>query len=607
MFKATTTGRSSSPAWSRRPSCLCAGGTISDRSGQFPLAIDEPCFDLALDYRFLSLSRADAIEKFGCPADQTWSLAADAAAKHGVDLHARVEAIIDRVEGYRKRIGCPPREAYWPHAIVSGISDVEAAELTGAADGLPGVFLLPSHRRTYPYGKLACHVIGITGEISKEDLAGRNAAIEQAVTDPNLADLAQYVPGDTIGKSGAERMCEGRLRGRRGLQRTARNDGQQVVVDEVQPQQGQDIKLTLDLQLQQFLTDQFADRNGAAAVVDVATGEILALVSVPTYDLNRYYTDYASLSTDQRDLPLLNRAVSRRYPPGSTAKLITALGALSEGVITASTTHNCQGSLFPGRPGFACNTRWGHGEIDLCTAIKVSCNVYFYMTGEALGGDRLSGWFARFGWAEPPGSGLPGESAGNVPTVDWVREHWKRDYYPADARFMAIGQSALEVTPLHVADAVATIARGAKLPLTLVMDGPPRQSDSLGLAAGDLQVVRRGMSRVVNEPGGTAYDVFHDAAVEPLGTSVAAKSGTAQAAPHRIDSNGNGRIDSQDEVVYSGDMAWVAGYAPIEQPRIAFAVVVEYPDEGGGSANAGPIAREMVRRAEQLGYFGGGQ
>jgi len=475
-----------------------------------------------------------------------------------------------------------------------------------------GAAVRPSHKRWYPYGELACHVIGLTGQIDPNQQELLNIPAGEA--DWLTHQLNDYLDGDPIGIIGVEKLCENLLRPHKGFRRIDRQNGQ--VVQEQSPVAGGDVHLTLDVELQGELAQLFREKavspdgkahNGCVVVLSVPKGEVLAMVSAPGFDLNTYRRDYAALVKDDVDFPMRNRAVSRLYEPGSTAKPMVALAALSAGTLTTETTYTCEHYLFPGvTDKYRCTGT--HGPMTLIPGIQHSCNIFFYHVGENLEARRhgeLSNWLRKFGLADLPGTGLPEERKGIVPDK----------LSAADARNVAIGQGDLNATPLHVANVMAAIARGGKfLSPILAVEGadvrggaptwvPLRQMQrDLGISPAHLEAVQAGMRAVVNEPGGTAYNVFHEG--EPLDVDVCGKSGTAQTSDQWEDLNGNGREDP-DEVIRSGHMAWFAGFVPYRNPQIAFAVVVEYVNyeaEGGGAKVAGPIAKELVRLCQRHGY-----
>ncbi|MCP4378085.1 MAG: hypothetical protein GY794_18170, partial [bacterium] len=254
--------------------------------------------------------------------------------------------------------------------------------------------------------------------------------------------------------------------------------------------------------------------------------------------------------------------------------------------------YNCRGYLHePGK--FRCWNRHGHGSLDMIDSLKRSCNVYFYWLGQKLGIGMLGDWYSGFGLASKPGTGLPEERAGHVPTHGTIGE----------SRLLAIGQGPMDATPLHIANAIATIAAGGEFrsPIIALEGSAKPVVRQLPVLADNANAVRLGMRKVVSESGGTANKYFKRNMPR---TAVCAKTGTATVSPHIPDFNGNGRADPEERasaMVLRGNMAWCVGFAPYNNPKYAFAVVVEYVD-GGGGANAGPIARDLIHLLENPKY-----
>jgi penicillin-binding protein 2 len=372
-------------------------------------------------------------------------------------------------------------------------------------------------------------------------------------------------------------------------------------VDEsIAPAEGREVRLTIDVELQRRLEQLFAStgRTGSIAVIDVQTCDVLALVSWPVYDLNRFWRDYEKLEDDRENLPLVHRAVYYTCAPGSTVKPITALAGLGEGIINTSTEINCNGSNTRSRKGvphcWIHKFNTGHGSLSVVPAVRHSCNIFFVETAHRMRGESLSKWFGFFGFGRRPGTGLPSERPGSAGPEG-------RPYVPSDAWFMSIGQGVADASCLQVANAMATIARSGRFlsPRICRDSGPRQEARILQLSEAHLKAVRRGMYDVINDPDGTAYKPWHREL--PLDVEVCGKTGTAQVPPMRIDSNNNGRIDTEDRIVKKGDHAWFAGFAPYRMPRLAFAVVVEY--SGSGGKYAAPVAKETLRWCRKMGYL----
>ncbi len=620
-------------------------GQILDRRGEF-LAIDKPCHELCFDYRFLTnnkswvrsrqrrIARSEGVSAkqarkiYTRRAENTWNRAVEFGGVSRDELDRTVSGIIRRMKAISRIVGTEIREQRQMHPVITALDDAAAAKLKAHLTEMVGATVRPGYFRYYPHGSLACHIVGVMGQVNADEQKRLNLSADQG--DRLTRACSNYLDGDMIGKTGVEKMCESVLRPRRGYCKRKRRRGGFQVLDKIPGKRGGDVTLTLDYKLQKRLTELFlretgrqnaqlgartgdAPSNGAIIVLSVPEGEVLAMVSLPAYDLNRYRSDFTKLVEDEANLPLLNRAVTRLYPPGSTVKPIAALAGLGtqkrNRAITLRTRFTCEGRLRVGRDRFLhCWTHWrnmpGHGALNVSEAIKHSCNIFFYRVGARLGLEELSQWFVKFGFADIPGTGLPEEKRGSVPTAQWLKREMPnyRPARPFDAMQVAIGQGFLGATPLHVAGAMAAIARGGKLraPLLIKAGFPAgdRRERDLGLATACVKAVTEGMHRVVNERGGTAYKIFHAPGVEPLDVDVYGKTGTATATP--ADLNGDGRIDAYEKK--RNEIAWFAGFAlrrrsdesDARRRGIAFAVVVEYVT-GGGSRNAGPVARETIR------------
>ncbi|HUU22107.1 MAG TPA: penicillin-binding transpeptidase domain-containing protein [Phycisphaerae bacterium] len=587
-----------------------ARGQVLDRNNRV-LAADEPCYDLCLHYQMLTqndpresqwlrvqlarIRKAHGVDKDQARAiyddrvRRTWELAEELSGASRAEIAEAARQAIDRIRAWRRRCNVEMlAEELQPHPVVTGLDEATAVRIRMRLKDMIGASIHPSAARRYPAGRSACHLIGRTGPVDESELEEHN---DSSGGRSEQQKLTLYMPGDSIGKAGVEKACEDLLRGRRGKRWVQRRTG--TVVREIPAEPGRDVHLTLDLDLQREIATELA-RPGAAVVLDVATGEVLAAVSLPEYDLNTFGKDYPELSKDLVDLPLWNHAVSVRLPPGSTVKPVAALAGLHYGLLDAASTIECRGWMdSPQDTKFRCwiykRSHGSHGSLDLVRGLEQSCNCFFCTLGQRLGVRRQVEWMTRMGFADPPGTGLPEEYRCILPdprTEDTVGE----------ARYLAVGQGKLTATPMHVANAMAAIARGGEFrsPLLIREFASRQQVRRLDVTAEQVELVQRGMYRVVNVQGGTAHNYAYDPEIEICG-----KTGTAQTPARRIDQDGDG---VQETIVRSGDTAWFAGYAPYRNPRIAFAVVVEYAQAGGG-ATCGPIARHIVRLCRQRGYL----
>lgn len=412
---------------------------------------------------------------------------------------------------------------------------------------LPGVLVKEIPERDYLYKDIFCHVVGYIGEIDDIEL--------------QLLKPYGYNIKDLIGKDGLERYCDNVLRGKNGgMQIQVDNMGRQVkVLSFKRPKKGKDIVLTIDARLQRVVWNLMRDKKGAAVFMNPHNGEVLSLVSSPSFDPNE---SLGRLLRD-KDSPLLNRAVKGLYSPGSIFKVVVSLAGLETGKITSETTFVCKGKLNIGNAEFECWNKDGHGAVDLRDALMQSCNVYFYNLGLILGVDVISEYARHFGFGKPAGIELYGEGKGFVPSKPWKKSVKKEVWFPGDTANLAIGQGYLLVTPLQIACMISAVANGGIViqPHLLkavgdvdnVHKGNPAK---LNVNDENLEAVKRGMYAVVNDDG-TGKRAFSE------NISISAKTGTVQVVPGLI-SHG-----------------WFAGFAPSKNPEISFVVFVENCGSGG--------------------------
>jgi penicillin-binding protein 2 len=509
-------------------------GEIYDRNG-VPLAVNETTFSI-MGYP-LDLDKPDMLPHLS-------GLLSD----HGIPM-----SVEDLEKTVKKQRGAPYRVI----RLVPNLTMAQMAELVADPEFPNQLFPMPVWRRIYPAGTLAANITGYVGEISeselKESLPG------------------EYVGGDLVGKGGVERFYEEQLRGTAGEEAIEVNaKGRKVrTIDQRSSEKGQDIHLTLDMGAQKRAMELLSDRKGAVVVMDVKTGAVLVSASSPTYDNNPLAWGVSAKEwleiTEDKDKPMLDRAISGVYPPASTFKPLVALAALEEGVITPGTTFFCSGALkLPSRT-FRCWRRSGHGNVNLIGALQNSCDVYFYQVGMKLGIDRLLKWAKKFGLGVPTGIDLPGEGGGNVAGPDWKKERFKESWYQGDTINYSIGQGFLLLTPLQIARLYAAIANGGLLVTPHFVPENFRKPTNIGVAPDRLAVVQKGLDYVVSRGTGSRAGNF--------GVAVAGKTGTAQ--------NAHGL-----------DHAVFAGYAPADNPQYVAVAMVEAGEHG--SSVASPIVGEML-------------
>ncbi|GAB3789697.1 penicillin-binding protein 2 [Dyella agri] len=455
----------------------------------------------------------------------------------------------------------------------------------------PGVDVVPYLNRRYPMGGLFAHVIGYVSRIDADDL--------------NRLDPVRYKGTTHVGRIGIERSYEDVLHGTPGYELVEVNaDGRTQRVLQTHPATpGRNIYLSIDARIQKAAEQAFDGRAGAAVAIDPRNGQVLAMVSVPTYDPNLFvdgisHADYDAL-TSAPDKPMLNRALRGMYPPGSTVKPYVGLGGLELGLRTPQDTVFSNGTFYiPGQSrGYRDDRRGGFGTVDLRKAIMWSVNTYFYKLSLDMGIDRFSAWMGKFGFGRPTGIDLDGESSGVLPSREWKAKHYKQSWYPGETVIAGIGQGYWTVTPLQLAHALATLAgHGVPYAPRLVMatqtgvDAPkqpllnPPSGPSLVTNQSSWQAVEQGMQMVVNDPRGTGYGLGRG-----FPYTVAGKSGTAERFSRRTDA-----YNENKNLAYlaSRHRAWFEMFAPAEDPHIAVAVVLE--QGAWGASSAGPIARKIL-------------
>jgi penicillin-binding protein 2 len=468
-------------------------------------------------------------------------------------------------------------------AIAKDINRDQLAFIEARKVYLQGVFIQISHIREYPYGDIGAPFIGYLGKATKEDL----------IEHPDL------LPGTLVGKNGVERSFNNYLLGEDGYKQKitdalGREVNWPLVEKDLKSQDsvpGGDVVLSIDINLQKTAEESLGERTGAVVAVDVRTGELLALVSHPTFNPEEFIDGMNSAEwnklTHNSDSPLTDRATQGLYAPGSIFKIVTASAALNEGVINEQTRFYCPGSYRIGNRTFRCWKKGGHGLINLHQAIVRSCDVYFYHVAEKLGIDRLAKYIQAFGFGRPTGIALS-ERRGIAPSREWKLNALKKPWYLGETVVTSIGQGYLSVSPLQVALMTASIANGGILfkphiveKVTapdgkILLNITPEENARIPLSKEAINVITSALKGVVNEPGGTGWASRMD------NIEVAGKTGTAQV----ISLNSNsGKASHRDH-------AWFTSYAPADNPEIAVTVIVEHGGHGG--AVAAPIVKRIL-------------
>jgi penicillin-binding protein 2 len=472
-------------------------------------------------------------------------------------------------------------------------NDVARIEVNAAE--LPGIVIDVGESRYYPDGNEVASVLGYVSGVSEKDLTG----------DPLLE-----LPGFRIGKAGMEKVHDLALRGKSGTTQVEVNAfGRQIrELDRQEGQPGAETWLTIDMELQKFVAKRLGDEAASAVVMDVHTGEVLTLVSSPSFDPNAFNrglsrSEWKALASNPRT-PLNNKAIAGQYAPGSTFKMVVALAALEKGIVTPNTKHFCSGELELGDSTFHCWKKHGHGAMDMVSAITQSCDVYFYEIAKRTGIDRISAMAQRMGLGHVLDIELSGERKGLMPTRAWKKKAKRVSWQQGETLLAGIGQGFILATPLQLAVMTSRLVNGGKAVLPHLTrnvvpnaeePGPPiiPEFDEIGIHPPHLDLMRKAMAAVSNSPYGTAYR----SRIKEPDLQYGGKSGTVQVRRISKAEREVGVKKNKDLEWRERDHALFVGYAPLESPRYAVSIVVEHG--GGGSSTAAPIAKDILLEVQR--------
>ena len=500
----------------------------------------------------------------------------------------------ERVEGIARGLGLDPVElqrlmehtARLPRfqpiplkqsATLDDIAFVESHRLE-----YPELDLIQVQQRLYPKREVAAAMLGYVGEVSEDMIAQPGSP---------------YRPGDVVGEFGIEREYDQVLSGRDGVRRVIVNSrGEEVgSLTTILALPGNDLRLTIDLDLQMAAEAALGDHPGAIVALDPRSGEVLAMVSHPSFDPNDFAKridrgEWEKLTKDPMK-PMMNKAIQAQLAPGSVFKIVTATAALETGTIRPDFTLHCAGVVdIYGHTyhDWVWEKHKGHGSVDLHRAIIVSCDVYFYTLGKLLGIEKIDYFAKRLGLGARTGIDLPGEAAGLIPSPEWVQKAFKRKWWAGETMSVAIGQGAVVVTPLQLARMIGGIASGGSFVrphlafrdqlMALGVDPPDHSARNFPLSEDTLEVLTRGMWGVVNEGEGTG------AGARCPGIDISGKTGTAQVVSVDLQKSAHSESFKNN--------AWFVGYAPSHKPEIVVAALVM---QGEHSTVAAPLAREVIR------------
>lgn len=531
-------------------------GTITDRNG-IALAANHVNYRLMLDSddKKIAARSLDALRALMGLRDAEWQ-------ERKVDLQ-------------RAKRG-------FPVMVREHLSWEEMARVEFNLPNLPATFIEEGQWRHYPFADHASHLIGYVGKPAPSEVRDDDPLLKQ--------------PDMRIGKNGIEALYEDRLRGIAGTRQLEVN----VVGSPVrelaknEAKSGAPLRLTIDSRLQEKAVELLGQESGAIVVMDVKRGDILALSSMPAFDPNEFSKGikqgYWNQLRENPKVPLMNKAITGQYPPGSTFKMITGLAALKAGTTSATRRVHCPGYFMLGNHRFNCWKPEGHGAVNFAEALAVSCDTYFYTVGREAGIDAIAAMGQEFGLGAVPGLRLSGEKQGIMPSPAWKKQVRNLPWNPGETINTAIGQGDVLMTPVQLAVMIARMVNGGKKILPrLLADDAPRDEGFVDIEPAYLQAALEGMSMVTNSPRGTAYA----SGIREEGMAFGGKTGTSQVRRITVRGQDQNRIPWQFR-----HHALFVGFAPVEDPTYCCAIMIEHG--GGGASAAAPRARDMLKLVQEL-------
>lgn len=492
---------------------------------------------------------------------------------------------IDQYQKQRKR-----QKRFVSTPLLISMSDEELAKFAVVRPYFPGVDIQARLVRHYPYADLASHVVGYVGRINEAEMKS--------------LPIAEYRGSSHVGKIGIENTYETELHGKTGYAEIETNVQARAIntVNSVLPVPGENLYLTLDIDLQKTAYDALGTFNGAVVAIEVKTGGVLVFASRPGFDPNPFVVGiandaYQALQSSENQ-PLYNRALRGLYPPGSTIKPFIALAGLEYNAISGEHKLFCPG--YYQLPNVSHHYRdWkkgGHGSVNMTEAITQSCDVYFYSLASTLGIDRMHDFLQHFGFGEKSGIDLSGEKPGLMPSREWKRNQHNQSWYPGETLITGIGQGFLQVTPIQLARATATLANKGKIVTPFLVkntvnsdstDDPEMENhvDNIELKPENINTIISAMVNVIHDQHGTAKSIGKD-----INYQIAGKTGTAQVFNIKQDA----KYNENDIDFKLRDHALFISFAPADDPKIAVAVIVE--NGGHGGSVAAPIAGQVIKQ-----------
>jgi penicillin-binding protein 2 len=497
---------------------------------------------------------------------------------------------LSEVEEERIKKDLKKYRKFVPIKVKDGLSWNDVAVVLLASSDMPGIFIDDGVNRYYPYGKQMAHVLGYVSSVFENDLKIDN--------DPLLE-----TPGFKVGKDGIEKMLEKSLRGKGGNLKLEVNAVGRIMkeIEHLDGISGEKIVLSIDTRLQEKAFELFGEESGAAIIMNVNTGEILVFISTPSYDSNDYakgmsHDIYTSLLTNEK-APLMNKAIAGQYSPGSVFKMIVALAALEEGIVTKDTEVTCNGKMVYGNHTYHCWKPEGHGPMNIVKALQHSCDIYFYNIAQKLGIEKIAAMARRFGLGEVTNVGLTNEKMGLIPDKEWKLRKYGEPWQNGETLITGIGQGYVLTTPIQLAVMTSMLVNGGKRvkPTFLKQEAnQPQNFKNIKINSAYLDIVKEGMYDVVNKPGGTAYSSGFDYHGKKMG----GKTGTTQVRRISLKERQHGVLKQEELPWKYRNHALFVGYVPHDKPKYAISLIVEHG--GGGGSVAAPLAAKLMKEVLRL-------
>jgi penicillin-binding protein 2 len=542
-----------------------------------------------ISMRLLAPTRGDIIDRYGRPiATSTTDYRVNVIPEETEELQETLNALeayipISKRDNERIHKAAKRQRSFVPISVANNLDWKTFSNLNVNMPDLPGIQPDAGKTRFYPERELAAHIIGYVGSVSEEELTG----------DPLLE-----MPDFKIGKNGIERILDEKLRGSAGSSQVEVNVLGRMIreLSRQDSTPGDAARLTIDIEMQKFVSNRVRDESAGVVVMDIHSGEILAIASTPSFDPNDFNNGISQVKWDalRNDIrkPLINKPVSGQYSPGSTFKMIVALAALEDGLVTPEETKACYYRYPFGDRVFHCWNRNGHGKINIVQALAQSCDVYFYRLARELGIDKIHDMAARFGIGERFNIGIMSEAKGINPNGDWkygaVGERWQG----GDTINVGIGQGYVSTTALQLAVMTSRMANGGKMvtPKFYFDEENNNLPQDMGISSENLNIVLKGMEDAYNHRRGTGF--AHR--LRNKDYKLGGKSGTTQVRGISAAERQSGVIDNKDKEWIARDHGLFVAYGPVENPKYAVSVLIEH---GGGGSAAAPVARDILEFA----------